>query len=365
MKCSPEYLEAVEAAEDFAQHRSVERIRERIPLARLFHSGLRALDVYGPLRRLVEGDEGYTRAGGQDRGLSWALALLEDLRYHPCYRDHRILPLLRQYHRALTFLFEGLEGTSDQYRRLLALIEEVTGSNGVLTVDWRVGGGPGTLYPTVGLRVTRLLAGEHFGLYRVRVAARGRVPHHSHTYLEEHHFLPEAIQGVHQLGGRAAWAGRPDIIYIPRGVVHAFRNDEERDREFLFICGSEETGPWDFVHDIKLHQDLEFPEEGLHETVEGLGGVVLEGLKERFKAGWMRPSPKDMRLAHQVGIVEGSQPLSAHQDRIIYVAEGRGRLWVEGRPAQLEEGAAATLPGGLESVVEAEGGMVLHLFEWV
>lgn len=65
--------------------------------------------------------------------------------------------------------------------------------------------------------------------------AGGCIPHHSHVDLEEIHFLPELINGIHQLENRAVEVEQPDVIYIPKGGIHAFRNNEDVDKTHIRV----------------------------------------------------------------------------------------------------------------------------------
>ena len=383
MKTSHEYKDAIRATYSFAAHRMRDEVEGQLIAARLYHNALRALDVYEPTRRLVE--EELARSSGEHsktlRNAIRGLNLITDARYHPCYRDHRVFPLLRQYHEALSMVAENLEATrgiSEEASSLcdsfLNAVERITSRNHINVVNWKeLPKLIGTFYPAVNLDISRLTAGEHIGMYTVKVRANGGVPHHSHHYLEEHHFLPEPIQGVHQIGERAARATHPDIIYIPKGQIHAFKNSEDADKAFLFICGCERTGPWDFVHDITTHQHADFPaDDRIAEEVEEIGGVDLEKPVNRLMAEdnreytTLRLSPSDMRLTHSIVVVdEIYKPVDLERHRLFFVTHGTGRLTVKERTVDLQEGSAFVILPEVYSTIEAKDRMVLHRFEWM
>jgi quercetin dioxygenase-like cupin family protein len=383
MNPSQEYADAIRATYDFAAYRMKDRVADQWITTRFYHNALRALDVYASTLRLVE--EELVRSSGEQRmalqNVIRGLHLLSDARYHPCYRDHRIFPLLRQYHEAITLVSDGFEAARDRNKAITLLgdnflnaVERITSGNYISVVNWKeLSPLIGTFYPAVNLDISRLIAGEYIGMYTVKVRAKGSVPHHSHRYLEEHHFLPEPIQGVHQLGEKAARATQPDIIYIPKGQIHAFKNHEDMERTFLFICGSKRTGPWDFIHDITTYPHTDFPpDDHIAAKVDRIGGIELAKPLNQLLTGDMkgsaivRLSPTEMRLTHSLVMVDGVyQPEDRGSDRLFFVTQGVGHLTIQETTVNLQEGSAFVVLPEVRSQITAMDTMVLHQFEWI
>ncbi len=383
MRYSEDYASVICSVYDFAANRLIDRVEGCLTVARLYHNAFRALDVYVPAVRIVEDQLAKPLSDRDRRAFETAikgLNILNDARYHPCYRDHRIFPLLRQYHEAVNLVSENIESLSNVgeevtflYESFSEAVENVMSGNGLYVVNWKRPPRLGcTFYPVVELEIGRLTAGEQVGIYTVKVKAGGRVPHHSHGDLEEIHFLPNLIRGDHQLGITAAEATQPDAVYIPKGEVHAFRNKEETDRTFLFICGCEKTGPWDFVQDIDNYPGMDFP-SNVAENVEEIGGAKLESFMDTLlveedgePVTVKRLSPGKMRLTHSLVIVnEAYQLTNLERDLLFFVAYGEGYLKIEERQASLREGAVFTMLPEIEYEIEADRRIILHKFEWI
>jgi quercetin dioxygenase-like cupin family protein len=220
----------------------------------------------------------------------------------------------------------------------------------------------------VNLDISRLIAGEYVGMYKVTVKANGRVPHHSHVYLDEHHFLPEAIRGVHQIGTKAARCRQSDIVYMNHGNIHAFRNDEDEDRAFLFVCGSRTTGPWDFVQDIVTYPNLDFPDK-IQSNLESLGGQrlgdqIAELLgKRRTRNTSIRLTPSGIALFHDVICVEDEFTHDvAESDLQYFVANGKGQLELNGISKRIEKGDVFAVPMKMDWKIANRGDLILYQF---
>jgi quercetin dioxygenase-like cupin family protein len=381
MKISKSYSSVIDAAYDFVDYRKIDRVEKWLRKARLYHTAFRSLDIYIPAKKRAE-ELAASLSNMQRRSLMKVirgLNILNDARYHPCYRDHRIFPLLRQYHEAISLVVEDLESLKEVnnesrllYEDFLEDIEKVTMGNGLYVVNWET---PpklhGIFYPTVNLLIGRLVAEENLGIYTVKVKAGGVVPHHSHQNLEEIHFLQKPIRGIHQLGGEASHASQPDMVYVPKGGVHAFRNSEKEDVTFLFICGCEKTGPWDFVQDILPTDTMEFPsviEGNINEMGIELGSLMdtlsTENIDEPVKVNKL--SPETMRLTHSVVVVnERYHNENLNHGILFYVAYGKGYVKGEDEQVSLEKGSVFTLPKGIDCSIEGDDRIILYTFEWI
>ncbi len=65
------------------------------------------------------------------------------------------------------------------------------------------------------MHIARLIVSEFVGLYVVKV--KDGAPLHYHRFLDEYHFLPEYINGLHYLEGKISRTTQTDILYIKRG----------------------------------------------------------------------------------------------------------------------------------------------------
>ena len=379
IRFSREYERTISAAYDFGENRLETRVREHIPIARLFEYALRSLDAYQPTKRVLEKIAARELRKGDMEHLEHAITglnFLSDLRYHLGPNDHRIFPSLRQYHEAITMVEESLASIRDRsaqltsaYQNFCTTVEEVTSGNALHVVNWKATRSQNaTLYTKVNLEISRIAAGELVGVYLVRVKGKGRVPHHLHTYLWEHHLLPEKIDGVHQLEQASARCTQSDILYIRPGQIHAFRNDEDQDRSFLFVCGSERTGPWDFVQDITTLPDLDFPKENSAD-VSRIGGRRLQDLLDspnarRYdRSRRIRLTPEGARLSHHaIEVADTYRPPNGTSDVQYYVASGRGSLEIEHRSAGIRAGDIFVVPSNMPSTVVNRGELILYEF---
>ncbi len=308
-------------------------------------------------------------------GLNFLIAA----RYHPIYHDHRTLPALLQYHLAWTLVEKSLLKSSPEnpqigsiYANFARLINSVTLGNGIHVVNWKSQLPQSTaMYNKVGLEISRLCAGELVGVYTVKVKGKGSVPHHLHSFLEEHHFFPEPIDGIHQIGTKASRCVESDIVYIKHGTIHAFRNDEEKDRSFVFICGSRRTGPWDFVQDITSFPGYQFPvEKKLKPSVRDVNGVPLseittdENLIKRKQEHYRkRLSPTGMPLSHDMVVVNGTYEVRNRDvDIQIFVAEGNGEVTIANRQTKLQPGDVFVANANLPTKVTNRSNLMLYEF---
>ena len=365
----------VEAARLFLQFRLLDSVKQEIPSARLYCSGLKSLDVYAPTRLLLQ--EISSKGTGDLRSAIGGLDLLIGARYIPDFPDQRIFATLALYDRLCNQVLESLRKIQDgKVRTILenfaAALNAVVSGNGLYIVNWKHPPAQSTtLYSKVGLEISRLCCGDLVGIYKVKIKAKSKAPHHSHSLLEEHHFLPEKIQGVHQLGRRAARCTDPDILYIKHGEVHSFRNDEEKDRSFLFISGSAELGPWDFVQDITTHPEIDFPDPSkIKASVESLGGRILRfddntSYSEKKPFVKRRLSPKSLHLTHdEITINSEYAPENHEKDLQVYVARGRGRLQLLDRSASIRKGDLFVVKSQMPAKIARATGEKLILYEF-
>lgn len=334
------------------------------------------MDVYGPTKKIIEAEAVNHRDSTTLRYLESSITGLDLLgaqRYHSTYNDHRSLPILLQYHLTLNLVIESLDKSNtlkDTLGHFLESVNAVVSSNGIYLANWKKPAPQSsTLYSKVDLEIARLCAGDFIGVYVVKVRGKGRVPHHSHTFLDEHHFLPERIHGIHQIGNKAARCEESDIVYIKHGTVHAFRNDEDEDRSFVFVCGSRRTGPWDFVQDIKTYPSFDFPEESrLKPHISDIGGRAL-GSQIKLESGGPRKgyskkrlSPNWIKLRHNfIEIDDGYKPGNV-TDRQYFVSEGKGSIEVNGKRAEIGPGDTFVTKSGLRTEILNESKLVLHEF---
>lgn len=140
------YTSVINAAYEFGAYRLIDKVEERLAVARLYHNALRSLDVYMPAKKLVEEALDKSRSEQEEIALKTVikgLDILNDARYHPCYLDHRLFPLLRQYHEAIALVAENLESLKNGGEKVslhegfLEAIETVTSGNGLYVVNWK------------------------------------------------------------------------------------------------------------------------------------------------------------------------------------------------------------------------------------
>jgi quercetin dioxygenase-like cupin family protein len=376
---STSYRRAIKAAEQFLNFRQLDPVNEQIPSARLFCSSFRSLDVYSPTKVLLEQ---ILSSGVSDSELPKLRSAVENLelligaRYFPEFPDHRIFAKLLLYDRAWKRVIDSLteaavanKEMNTILRNFEAGISSIVSGNGIYIANWtRIPAQSATLYSKVGLEISRLCCGDQVGIYKVKIPGKGHAPHHSHSLLDEHHFLPEKIDGLHQLGKRAARCIAPDILYVKHGQVHAFRNDEPEDRSFLFIAGSTELGPWDFVQDITTHPEFDFPER-MEKSVEDLGGRVLDlDAKDivRSKSSVKRRlSPQSLKLTQDEILVQSEYaPSNQTKDLQMYVARGRGQIRIFERTANIGKGDVFILKSGIPANIVPTDGKNLLLYEF-
>lgn len=376
---SQAYQRVIAAVDDFNANRLEERSRGSITSARLYRNALRSLDVYGPTKALIEAilEEPLSeRDAAPLRDAVRGLDFLLSARYHPSYHDYRVFPSLRQYNEAILLVRESLSSAIDAhpdlpaiYERFARAVERVTRENGIYVINWkRIPDQSSTLYSKVNLQIGRLVAGEFVGIYIVRVRGKSKVPHHFHTYLEEHHFLPERIDGLHQTRGRAARCIQSDIIYIKNGSIHAFRNDEDRDVSFLFISGSRRTGPWDFVQDITTRPELDFPKR-TSADLRSVNGQNLQdvlddilGNKKRLDVK-RKLSPESVALTHSVIGVSSDYLPTGEYDLQYFVANGEGRLEMDHQSTDIRAGDVFVVPSGVASRMCNRADLILYEFK--
>jgi quercetin dioxygenase-like cupin family protein/mannose-6-phosphate isomerase-like protein (cupin superfamily) len=366
------FREAVAAADAFAAYRLEDRVRERTTTARLYVYALRSLDIYGPTQRRLE----KILARGQDADLLLAmkgLRLLNDAKYQPTHRDHRVFPALGCYHESLVLVDDALtsarQGNGEVatiHDEFLRVVERVTTGNGMLVQDWKQQQNA-TNYAKVNLEISRLVAGESIGVYKVTFGPHVRGVHHSHRYLDEHHFLPDPIDGVHLVGNKAARCTQSDIVYIKYGKVHAFRNDEPRERSFLFVSGSNKTGPWDFVQDITTFPKLDFPDKLV--PLSAVGGRQLGDMlamlveRKRERNTVRRLTPDGIALFHDVVCVEDEfSPSASKTDMQYFVAHGNGEIEVDGNSTKVAQDDIFVMPAAAGGRVINRGGLILYQF---
>ncbi len=375
------YERTVKAARLFLGSRLIDSVREEIPSARLFCSGLKSLDVYATTKLRLNGISSKRTMATKLRSAIEGLDLLIGARYIPDFLDHRSFATLALYDQAWNQVVDSIGVVSDEKARTIlenfeTALNSIVSGNGLYIVNWKhLPPQSTTLYSKVGLEVSRLCCGDLVGIYKVQIPAKSKAPHHSHCLLEEHHFLPEKIDGVHQLGRRAARCTDPDILYIRRGEIHSFRNDEEKDRSFLFISGSRELGPWDFVQDITTHPEIAFPEpDQVEDSVESLGGrrLRVEGTsgnaadpEKRELVKRRRLSPKAHTLTHNEIIVNRNYaPSNGRKDLLMYVARGRGCLQIWDRGAIIRQGDVFVIKSQMPAEIVRASGETLILYEF-
>ena len=116
-------------------------------------------------------------------------------------------------------------------------------ANGNATVIERnqpkfVAAGTGPAYWGPGDQVTFLITGEQtsgaFFMAEVTVPPGGGPPPHIHRREEETFYLQQGTLTV-QVGGKTLQASPGDSVYLPRGVVHCFRNTGNMEAKFLMV----------------------------------------------------------------------------------------------------------------------------------
>jgi hypothetical protein len=363
------YRRAIKAAELFLNFRQLDPVKDEIPSARLFCSAFRSLDVYAPTKTLIAQILSSRTADFDLSKLRSAvenLELLVGAKYIAEVPDHRIFAKLLLYDRAWNQVVRCLTDAtahkelSNIVLNFEAAISSVTSGNGLYIVNWKRPPAQNTnLYAKVGLEISRLCCGDNIGICKVKIQAKGRAPPHFHSQLDEHHFLPEKIDGSHLPGRHAAKCTAPDILYVKHGQIHAFRNDENEDRSFLFISGSSELGPWDFVQDITTYPELGFPER-MEKSIEDLGGQILDleihngGVERERNRSFVRRrlSPKSLKLTYdEITVYSDYTTPNQIKDLQMYVARGQGRIRISARSANIRKGDVFIIKSGMPTKI--------------
>ena len=98
--------------------------------------------------------------------------------------------------------------------------------------------GSGPAYWGPGDQITFLLTGEQTGgtffLAEVSVPPGGGPPPHIHRREEETFYVQQGTLTV-QVGGKTLQASPGDCVYLPRGIMHCFKNTGNVDAKFLVV----------------------------------------------------------------------------------------------------------------------------------
>jgi catechol-2,3-dioxygenase/mannose-6-phosphate isomerase-like protein (cupin superfamily) len=98
--------------------------------------------------------------------------------------------------------------------------------------------GSGPAYWGPGDQITFLLTGEQTGgaffIAEVSVPPGGGPPPHIHQREEETFYLQQGTLTI-QVGGRTLQASPGDCVYLPRGIMHCFKNTGNVDAKFLMV----------------------------------------------------------------------------------------------------------------------------------
>jgi quercetin dioxygenase-like cupin family protein/catechol 2,3-dioxygenase-like lactoylglutathione lyase family enzyme len=126
------------------------------------------------------------------------------------------------------------------------LLEKLTpfaAANGTATVVERnqprfVPAGTGPAYWGPGDKITFLLTGEQTGgaffMAEVLVPPGGGPPPHTHRREDETFYLQEGTLTV-QVGDKTLIASPGDCVYLPRGIMHCFKNTGDADAKFVVV----------------------------------------------------------------------------------------------------------------------------------
>jgi len=89
-----------------------------------------------------------------------------------------------------------------------------------------------------GDRITFLITGEQTGgaffMAEVSVPPGGGAPPHIHRCEEETFYLQQGTLSI-QVGGKTLDASAGDFVYLPRGIMHCFKNTGNVDAKFLMV----------------------------------------------------------------------------------------------------------------------------------
>jgi quercetin dioxygenase-like cupin family protein len=98
--------------------------------------------------------------------------------------------------------------------------------------------GTGPAYRSPADQITFLITGEQTGgaffMAQVSVPPDGGPPPHIHHREEETFYILEGTVTV-QVGGKTVNALPGDIVYLPRGIAHSFKNTGNVDAKFIVI----------------------------------------------------------------------------------------------------------------------------------
>ena len=117
-------------------------------------------------------------------------------------------------------------------------------ANGTATVSWRnqvkyVPAGTGPAYWGPGDQLTFLITGEETGgaffLAEMSVPPGGGPPPHIHHREDESFYVIEGKLTV-QVGGKTMTASPGDYAYLPRGIVHCFKNNGDVPAKALVLA---------------------------------------------------------------------------------------------------------------------------------
>jgi quercetin dioxygenase-like cupin family protein/catechol 2,3-dioxygenase-like lactoylglutathione lyase family enzyme len=123
------------------------------------------------------------------------------------------------------------------------LARALAAANGTGTVVERnqpeyVAAGSGPAYWGPGDQITFLLTGEQTGgaffLAEVSVPPGGGPPPHIHCREEETFYVQQGTLTI-QVGGKLLQASPGDCVYLPRGIMHCFKNTGNVDAKFLVV----------------------------------------------------------------------------------------------------------------------------------
>jgi quercetin dioxygenase-like cupin family protein len=134
-------------------------------------------------------------------------------------------------------LLEKIQGTRAQ------AVAAAGGANGTATASQPsqfkyVPAGTGPAYRSPADQITFLITGEEtagaFFMAEVSVPPGGGTPPHIHHREEETFYLQQGTLTI-QVGGKTLNASPGDFVYLPRGIVHCFRNTGNVDIKFLLV----------------------------------------------------------------------------------------------------------------------------------
>jgi quercetin dioxygenase-like cupin family protein len=99
--------------------------------------------------------------------------------------------------------------------------------------------GTGLAYWGPGDQITFLITGEQTGgaffMAEVSVPPGGGPPPHIHRREDETFYVQQGSLTI-QVGGRTLHASPGDVVFLPRGVMHCFKNTGNVDAKFLMVA---------------------------------------------------------------------------------------------------------------------------------